>query len=289
MNLKELRTKRDALANTARGILAKAETEGRSLNDAETRDFDGVKAKIDGMYQSLDRAAQLVEMRADIERPVIAGPVVHQDGDGMSYVQRNNNPGEVRVYKPNEAISESRYGGPGIGSYVRGMATGKWNGAEELRVLGEGGAPGSYLVPTPLSNYMIDLVRNQAQVMRAGAVTVPMESATFKMARQTGDIASNWKAENSAMTFSDANFNVVTFTSQMLIAGTKVSIEIVEDAPNLDAILGQSITKSLALALDYAGLYGSGSSNQPTGGIKKSIGRHSDDAGYEWLHAGGLL
>ena len=58
---------------------------------------------------------------------------------------------------------------------------------------------------------------------------------------------------------------MVTFTAQMLVAGSKLSIEVVEDAPNIDAIVGQSITKSLALALDYAALYGSGTSNQPKG------------------------
>jgi HK97 family phage major capsid protein len=108
-------------------------------------------------------------------------------------------------------------------------------------------------------------VRNAAQVIRAGALTIPLESQTLKIARQTGDVTSAWKAENAAITFSDTNFDVVTFTAQMLVAGTKLSIEVVEDAPNIDAIVSQSIVKSLGLALDYAGLYGSGSSNQPKG------------------------
>ena len=51
----------------------------------------------------------------------------------------------------------------------------------------------------------------------------------------------------------------------------QLSIEVVEDAPNIDAVVGESITKSLALALDYAALYGSGTSNQPTG-IKNQTG-----------------
>ncbi len=107
--------------------------------------------------------------------------------------------------------------------------------------------------------------------MRAGALTIPMETATLKVARLAADVTSAWKAENAAMTYSDANFNVVTFTANTLIAGSKLSIEMVEDAINLDDILGQSITKSLALALDYAALYGSGSSSQPTG-IKNQSG-----------------
>lgn len=265
MNLKELRAKRDNYVNTMRNILTKADSEGRALTAAEQRDWDGLKEKAESITSTLDRASQLGEMRAEIEKPIASGPIVSNDGS-MIYTPRNFNPGEVRTYKPNEAMAENRYQGPGIGAYVRGIVTGRWENAQELRALAEGSTPGSYLVPTPLAGWYIDLVRNQAQVIRAGAITVPMESATLKIARQTGDISSGWKAENTALSYSDANFDVVTFTAQMLIAGTKLSIEVVEDAPNLDQIVGESIVKSLALALDSGCLYGAGAgSNQPLG------------------------
>jgi HK97 family phage major capsid protein len=270
MTIKEMRTKKEAHFNTMRNIIAGAEKESRALTVSEQRDFDGLKVKVEELSGTLDRASQLGEMRADIERPIVSGPVAQTEG-GMTYGQRNSNPGEVRAYKPNEAISETRYNGAGIGAYVRGVVTGRWNGAEELRALAEGSTPGSYLVPTPLAGYIIDLIRNQAAVMKAGAMTIPMETQTLKIARLAADVTSAWKAESAAMTYSDANFNVVTFTANTLVAGSKLSIEMVEDAINLDDILGQSITKSLALALDYAALYGSGSSSQPTG-IKNQTG-----------------
>jgi HK97 family phage major capsid protein len=276
--LKELRAKKEAHMNTMRSILNGAENEKRSLTAAEQKDFDGLKEKVDALNETLSRASVLGEMRADIERPVVAGPIVQEDRGGMIYVPKSGNPGEVRAYKGNEAISEQRYQGPGLGAYVRGIVTGNWSGAEELRALAEGSTPGSYLVPTPLAGYQIDLVRNQAQVIRAGAVTVPMESQTLKIARQTGEVTSAWKAENAAITFSDANFDVVTFTAQMLVAGSKLSIEMVEDAPNLDAVVSRSITNSLALQLDYASLYGSGSSNQPKG-IRNQTGVTVTDLG----------
>ena len=280
MDLKELRLKRDTFANTMRNILAGAETEHRGLTDKEKGDFDGLKVKVDSIGETLRRASQLGEMRAEIEKPIASGPVMQEDRGGMIHVPRNpyGNTGEVRSYKGNEAISETHYEGPGLGAYVRGIVTGKWNGAEELRALAEGSTPGSYLVPTPLAGYYIDQIRNQAQVLRAGALTIPFGSATYKIARQTADVTSAWKAENAAVTFSDANFDVVTFTAQTLVAGSKLSIEVVEDAPNIDAIVGQSITKSLALQLDYAALYGSGSSNQPKG-IRNQTGVTVTDLG----------
>ena len=65
----------------------------------------------------------------------------------MIYVPRNMNHGEVRAYRPTEAIAEAPYSGPGVGAYVRGIVTGKWEGADELRSLAEGSTPG--IVPGP--------------------------------------------------------------------------------------------------------------------------------------------
>ncbi len=280
MNLKELRAKRETYANTMRNIVARAEAEGRGLTADETRDFDGLKVKIQALNGTLDRASELGELRAHIEKPIVNGPIIQPDANGLVYVPRNVIPGDVRAYKPNEAIAESPYHGPGLGAYVRGIVTGRWTGAEELRALAEGSTPGSYLVPTPLAGYYIDLVRNSARVIKAGAVTIPFDSATLKIARQTGDVTTAWKAENAGITFSDANFDVVTFQAQMLVAGSKLSIEVVEDAPNIDAIVGQSITNALALAVDYAALYGSGSNNQPKG-IRNQTGVTVTDLGTD--------
>jgi HK97 family phage major capsid protein len=274
----EIRSKREAHANTMRNILAHAEAEGRALTVEEQRDFDGLQAKVSALTATLDRASKLGELRAEIERPIGGGNSVPQDKNGMIYVPRSVRPLEVRCYKPGEAIAERPYDGPGLGAYVRGIVTGRWNGAEELRALVEGSTPGSYLVPTPLAQNVIDMMRNQTSVIRAGAITVPMDSQTLKMARQTGDVTSGWKAENAAITFSDANFDVVTFTAQMLVAGSKLSIEVVEDSYNIDQLVGRSIGQSLALALDYAALYGSGSSNQPKG-IRNQTGVTVTDLG----------
>ncbi len=269
MTIKEMRSKREAHMNTMRSIVERATTENRALTVGEQKDFDGLKAKMEELGGTLDRASQLGEMRADIESPIVAGQIVQQDG--MTYGTRNHNPGEVRAYKPNEAMSETRYNGAGIGAYVRGIVTGRWNGAEELRALAEGSTPGSYLVPTPLAGYIIDLIRNQAQVMRAGALTIPMETATLKVACSAADVTSAWKAENAAMTYSDANLHRGNIhAANTLIAGSKLSIEMVEDAINLDDIRASPITK-IARPSRWIALYGSGS-EQPAHGNQESSG-----------------
>jgi HK97 family phage major capsid protein len=262
MNLTELRAKRETYMNTARSILNGAGE--RNLTPSEAKDFDGLTAKAQEITETLNRAAKLGEMRADLERPIVSGVPATSEG-GMIYSNRSVRPGEVRTYSPREAISERPYNGPGIGSYIRGIVTGKW-ADPELRALAEGTpSAGGYLVPTPLSLMVVDLLRNQAQVVKAGAITVPMEAATLKMARLASDVTAGWKAENAALSYSDNSFQQIVFTANMLCAGAKISIEMIEDSSNIDAIVSNSISKALALALDYAALYGSGSSNQPTG------------------------
>jgi HK97 family phage major capsid protein len=272
MNTRELREKRNTYLATARSILNRAETEHRDLTNSERSDYDGLLQKITGLASTMDRAAQLNELRADMDRPVESpgAGLLSASEDGMIYGNRNTRPGEVRIYKPNEAIAEQRYAGPGIGAYVRGMVTGRWE--PELRALAEGTpSAGGYIVPTPLATQVIDLLRNEAQVHRAGAVSVTMPSGTLKMARLASDVSAGWKTENAAMTYTDNTFQQILFTANTLIAGAKISLELVEDSENIDAVVSNSIGKALALALDYGSLYGSGTAPAPTG-IKNQAG-----------------
>ena len=273
MALEDLREKKQSYIETGRNILAKADAEKRSLTAEEQGDFDGLLKKAKALDTTLTRAAQLGELRAEIERPVqpLGAGLIPASENGMIYGgSRNTRPGEVRIYKPNEAIAEQRYTGPGIGAYVRGMLTGRWE--PELRALAEGTpSAGGYVIPTPLALQVVDLLRNQAQVHRAGAVSVTMNSATLKMARLASDVTAGWKAENAAMTYSDNSFQQILFTANTLIAGAKISLEMIEDSENIDAVVSNSISKALALALDYAALYGSGAAPSPTG-IKNQTG-----------------
>src|SRR5262249_48722697 len=71
---------------------------------------------------------------------------------------------------------------------LRGITTGNWEGAAQERSMSEGtGSAGGFLVPTPLSDQVIDRARNAVVTMKAGATVVPMDAATLAIARVTGD------------------------------------------------------------------------------------------------------
>ena len=267
-SIAELRAQARTYSETAANILTGAQREKRNLTPDEQKTFDGLMSKIDALKATITRADTLRDLQADLAKPFGPSP-----GGGDGYVRRGElRPGEVRTFKPKEKFAEAPYDGPGLGLFLRGITSGNWKGAEELRAMSEGTlSQGGYLVPQPLAQRTIDLVRSRTRVMEAGAITVGMTEQTLKMARLTQDVTAAWKVENAPMTFSDAAFDSVQFNAQVLIAGAKLSVELVEDAYNIDKIVERSISLALALELDRVALYGSGAAPEPKG-VKNQSG-----------------
>src|ERR1017187_8627501 len=100
MDTRELRTRRDALVATAKNILDKAQNENRDLSQVERKDFDTVQLKIEGLKGTLDRAHQLNELTADMER-------THTQGVPLNAAQAPLMFGKVRAYRPDERIADA--------------------------------------------------------------------------------------------------------------------------------------------------------------------------------------
>jgi HK97 family phage major capsid protein len=157
--------------------------------------------------------------------------------------------------------------------YLCGLATGDWTGAEHERLMSEGTATaGGHLVPAPLATRFIDLSRNASQVMRAGAVTVPMSSGTLKVPRLTSDgTTPAWKTENAGITPSDLAFDSVTFTARTLPRVVLLSLELFEDSdPSTEGVIAQSFAGQMGQELDRAALLGSGTPPEPRGVLNQT-------------------
>jgi HK97 family phage major capsid protein len=153
-----------------------------------------------------------------------------------------------------------------FGKTLRGMVTGDWDGAHaERKTLSSSDGVGGYLLPSPLSSILVDLARNQSVCMRAGAVTIPMNSGTLDIARLTSDPTGYWKQENAAGTASDIGTGRFTLRAKTLMALVKSSVELIEDAPNAGAIIQNALSAALALELDRACLRGTGAAAEPLG------------------------
>lgn len=154
-----------------------------------------------------------------------------------------------------------------LAKLLRGMATGNWEGAAaEHRAMAEGAqSAGGALVPTPLASEVIDLARNQTRVVQAGARTVPMDSQTIKIARVATDPTASWKIENATASESSPTMDSITLTAQTLMVFLRVSLELVEDAPNTGDVVRHIIAAAIAQEWDRVALRGAGSAPEPQG------------------------
>ena len=264
MNTKALRSKHETYMGTARNILDRAQSENRDLTEKERGDYDGILAKINGLQGTLNRAHQLNELQAELERPVTLGVPLNAAQAPLMLG------GGIRAYRPDERMADA-YSGPSLDEYIRGAIMG------ESRAMSEGIAVGGgFLVPSPLAGFVIDLARAQSVIVGSGALTVPMESATLDIPRLLTDPTASWRGENDPITEGDPTFGAAQLTARSLACLVSVPNELLLDSPVAGNFITSAITKAMAVAMDTGALMGTGMVNQPLGlGNRPDIGKYS--------------
>jgi hypothetical protein len=152
--LDQLRDRRDTARKAAEQILTRAADEGRDLTPDELAEH---RQHVIAEREAADEAdrvrdEQIAELRATTARrtgpPPTRGPVLTRAQSVEDWARTRG------LIPDEEPLSFDRY--------LRGLATGNWDGAEHERALSEGTlTAGGHLVPTPLSARVIDLARNQ--------------------------------------------------------------------------------------------------------------------------------
>ncbi|MGF7177012.1 phage major capsid protein [Azospirillum doebereinerae] len=285
--LNELRLKRAGLIDQMERL-----TKGE-LSDQTRSQFDKLEADVKTLDEDI-RRAQVVEdtrraaaaaqapqgdpieqraqqhpvgsggaVSADEQRAEPASRIIGNDGDSVRALTLRQS---VRsAFLPNHRTDQR--GELNLGRYFRGMVTGDWAGAElERRAMSEGVlADGGYTVPTILSADVIDAARNQARVLQAGALTIPMTSQTMRIARVLTDPAPGWKAENAAMAEGAMTFEPVDMKARTLAVLVKLSRELFMDSANVESVVRNALAAGLALELDRVALFGTGVGEEPKG------------------------
>jgi HK97 family phage major capsid protein len=258
--LDQLRDQRAAVRTDQDGILTRAAEEQRDLTPEELADHTARSIEARELDDRIEQvlADQVAELRAAGTRQTTPAvphePVLTREQSVYDWCQARGH------FDPaDQQLSFDRY--------LRGLVTGRWEGAEHERALSEGTlTAGGHLVPTPLSARVIDLARNATRVFQAGAITVPMTAATLKLARLTGENAPAWKSENASITDQDMTFDSVTFTARTMVRLIKLSLELFEDSdPSAEDVIARSFAGQVALELDRVALRGSGTPPEPQG------------------------
>ena len=161
------------------------------------------------------------------------------------------------------AEASKRYDKPASGILVPNEVLSGYS--RDLNV-GTATAGGNLVETELLAGSFIDILRNRMAVMQAGVTTLNGLSGNVQIPRQTSASTAYWIGEGSDATESQQAFDQINLTPKTIGATTDYTRKLLlQSSISVESMVRDDIAKQIALALDTAAIYGSGSSNQPTG------------------------
>ncbi len=126
---------------------------------------------------------------------------------------------------------------------------------------------GGTLIAPPVQGELIELVRPREALQAAGVTRVPLPpNGRIVYPRQTGPTSMYWVGENTAITESNPTTGQVAMQAKKGGVLVRVPNELLKfSSVAADALIRSDVAKTIALGVDYAGLYGTGSAAQPKG------------------------
>lgn len=137
---------------------------------------------------------------------------------------------------------------------------------------------GGFTVATDLmADSFIEMLRNRAVVMRAGATMLSGLVGNVAMPRQSAAATAYWVAESGAPTESQQTLAQVTMSPKTVGAWTDISRRLlIQSSIDVEAMVRRDLAAVIALAIDSAALYGTAADNQPRG-LKNQSGINTKD------------
>ena len=118
----------------------------------------------------------------------------------------------------------------------------------------------------------IDVLRNASSVMQAGARMLSGLSGDVKIPKKSTASAAAWiSTEGGASTESEMTVGSVSLTPKTLGAFTDVTRQLlIQSSLDVESLIRDDLAQALAVAIDKAGLEGTGANGQPTGILSTS-------------------
>lgn len=138
-------------------------------------------------------------------------------------------------------------------------------------VVGTPSAGGDTVATDLLASSFIDMLRNSMVLEQLGIRRLTDLNGNLAIPRQTGGATSYWVGESASPTKSQQAFDQVGLTPKTVGAFTDMSRKLLlQSSIDVEAFVRQDLATVLALAIDLAGINGSGSANQPRGVLNTS-------------------
>lgn len=124
-----------------------------------------------------------------------------------------------------------------------------------------------------LASEFIDVLRNNASVMQAGARMLPGLVGNVAIPKKTAASAGGWiSTEGGAAGESEPTFGTVSLSPKTVGAFTDITRQLMlQSTPAVEALVRDDLTQALALAIDKGALEGTAADGQPRG-ILNTVG-----------------
>lgn len=255
MTILEKRRKRAALITDARTLNDKGSlgTEDSALYDAKLAEARTLKTEI-------EREEALTLEEADSAREIGN----HQETGTREGVR----------------VTEQRIPGQGFVNCVRALALhkGDLRGASQYaestlhdsqvaRALAAGvGTAGGFLVPTAMSQEIIEFLRPLSIVRSMGPRILPMENGNLTLPRMTGGAVASYLGENQNLPKTEQTFGQLRLIAKKLGCLVPISNDLIRFAnPATDAVIREDMAAAMSQTQDLAFIRSDGSQFTPKG------------------------
>ena len=228
---------------------------------------------------TIDQAREAVLNQLGLTRKAIHGRVHDDDSSALgltdketsnfSFVRALNylaNPGDRAAREA--AAFEIEVGRAAADKYQR-SSNGIVIPNEVLRrdlVVGTSTAGGNLVSADLLSGSFIDLLRNRMAMMQAGVTMLSGLQGNISIPRQQSAASAYWVGEGASPTESQPAIDQVNMTPKTVGAYVDYSRRLLlQSSIDVESMVRSDLAKVIALELDRAAIYGTGSSNQPLG------------------------
>lgn len=153
---------------------------------------------------------------------------------------------------------------------------------------------GGYLVGTDhLAANFIEMLRARMMTQALGAIVLSGLVGDVAIPKQTGGATAYWVAESSDVTETTPTVGQVALAPKTCGAWSDISRKLLlQSSPDAEMLVRNDLSRTLALALDAAGIAGTGASNQPTGILSTTgigdVAGGTDGAAPDWADVVGL-
>ncbi|MBD2653659.1 phage major capsid protein [Synechocystis sp. FACHB-383] len=144
-------------------------------------------------------------------------------------------------------------------------------------------AYGGQLVDTELrSQDFIEALRNKAIVFQLGARFLTGLQGNVEIPKQTGVAATYWVGEGGTIPSTDITFGQIGLSPKNIVTRMSMTRQLMLQASlSAEALVREDMVKQIALGVDRAAIYGSGTNNEPRGVLNYAINTLSSGLGAD--------